>query len=97
VKGDVEVRPLYPKTDHRLLLRHASQGSVPSQDDAYNKIIQIYEPNWSVRSGLIPLLDRTTSLNWGNIYHWLAETLLEQEGEGGNIRNSGRFQEANFY
>jgi hypothetical protein len=41
-------------------------------------------PNWSVRLGLTPLLDRTTSLSWGNNSHWLAKILLEQEGEGGN-------------
>jgi hypothetical protein len=30
----------------------------------------------------------------GNNSHWLAKTLLEQEGEGGNFRGSGRFQGA---
>jgi hypothetical protein len=44
MKGNVEVRPLYPKTDPRLLWHHPSQGGVPSQDDAYNKIILIDEP-----------------------------------------------------
>jgi hypothetical protein len=46
VKSDVEVRPLHPKTDPRLLLRHPHQGSVPfcKMTRTPKKLVQTVNP-----------------------------------------------------